>query len=404
MKRCHSCKGSIQQVIDFGQMPISNRYINDTMEEEFKFNLSIGFCDNCMLVQLIDTVPPYEMFNSNYAFFSSTSLHMSKHFKSQSDLISKICKNDPSPFVVELGSNDGIMLQHIANQGIPHLGVEPSQNVAEQSRAKGVNVTTEFFNCEMVDKIISKYGKASVICGSNVVCHIEDINSVFEGASKLLKDDGIFFFEDPYLLDIVNKTSFDQIYDEHLFYFSCLSVSKLAERFGLELIDVELLPVHGGEARYFLKKNGHAERSSRVDQQIQKELEIQLDQISGYLRFAENIKKVAYELKNKIVQLKSSGHQVIGYGATSKSATLLNFAGINSDQIDYIVDNTPSKIGKFTPGTHIPIHGYDTLASHEAKYALLLAWNHKDEIINKETEYSSMGGKFITFFPKVEVI
>jgi methylation protein EvaC len=401
--QCHNCKSETELVIDFGVMPISNRYKLGKEDEEFTFNLSVGFCDDCKLAQLSNTVPPEEMFNENYAFYSSTSKVMAEHFKNQAGLIFELCKAVEDPFVVELGSNDGIMLQHISKRGVRHLGVEPSQNVAEMSRGKGVNAISEFFCSELVTKIIDDYGKADVICGSNVVCHIQDINSVFEGVSNLLTEDGVFFFEDPYLFDIVNKTSFDQIYDEHLFYFSCLSVQAIANKFDLELVDVELLPVHGGEARYFIKRKGNNIVSDKVHSQVKKEISIGLNKIEGFKNFSDNIIRVSEDLFKTVNQLKQEGHKIVGYGATSKSSTLLNFAGLNSSHIDYIVDNTPSKIGKFTPQTNIPIISYENLADHDTEYALLLAWNHAEEIMSKEVEYKKQGGKFITFFPSVEI-
>jgi len=401
MDKCKICNHDIEIVMRFGKMPIANGFICNIDEEEFFYDLSVGFCPVCFMVQLISTVAPKKMFNESYHFISSTSLAMAEHFKRTAEEIIVRIAGRKSPFVVELGCNDGIMLGHIADKGIMHIGVEPSVNVADLARKRGINVTNEFFDVKSAKAIVNKYGQADVICGSNVMCHIEDINSVFQGIDILLKENGILFFEDPYLLDIVKKTSFDQIYDEHVYYFSGLSVSRLAKRHNLTLANMIHQDVHGGSMRYYIIKGSVGSISESVKDFISQEELMKLNKVEGYLKFKNKVNKICNDLKAVLLRIKQEGGRIAGYGATSKSTTLLNYAGIGLKFIDYISDTTPTKIDKYAPGTHIPIKSHEFFTFDNPQYALLFAWNHKAEIFKKEEIYRRKGGRFITYFPKV---
>lgn len=403
MGQCKICRQETDQIISFGKMPIANGFISNVSDDEFTYELKVDFCPKCFMVQLGETVRPDLMFNEDYHFISSTSTAMEIHFEKVADEIANMISSNESPFVVELGCNDGIMLRHILAKGIRHLGVEPSRNVALIAREKGIEVLEKFFNSATTKDILKKYGQADVICGSNVMCHIENINSVFEGVYILLKDDGILFFEDPYLLDIIKKTSFDQIYDEHIYYFSGLSISELAKKHHMQLVDMVHQDVHGGSMRYYLKKNGAGSISENVKEFLAEEMKLKLNEKGGYVRFNDNVNHICRDLKNILLKLRKDGHRVAGYGATSKSTTLLNYAGIGPDMIDYISDITPTKINKYTPGTHIPVKPHEFFTTDSPPYMLLLAWNHEKEILNKERDYRKKGGKFITYFPKVSI-
>lgn len=401
MSNCKICKHKTKSVISFGKMPVANAFIKKSSKKEFVFTLKLVFCPNCFMVQLDETVPPKKMFHSHYQFFSSTSKGMEDHFHMEAKHIQTLLKKKKDPFVVEIGSNDGIMLKHIASAGIRHLGVEPSSNVAKISHKSGVNVTTEFFSKNLAQKILKKYGSADVICGSNVICHIEDINSVFAGVSKLLAPDGVFFFEEPYMYDVVKNNSFDQIYDEHVYLYTGLSVRNLGRRHGLELVDMKHQDVHGGSMRYYLKKAPFAKVSNQVKKHLGKEKKLNLHSFKGYKDFKKNVDTVCQNLKSLLIKLKAKKLRVAGYAATSKSTTLLNYAEIGPDLIEYICDTTVTKIGLLTPGTGIPVKSHDYFKKDKPPYTILFAYNHKKEIINKEKDYQKKGGKFIIYFPKV---
>ncbi len=403
MSQCRICNQTTHQVIHFGKMPIANGFLRELDEKEFLFDMSVAFCPQCFMVQLEETVKPEMMFNDNYQFVSSTSNAMAIHFEGIAQEIAGKVADKQDPFIVELGCNDGIMLKHIAAKGIHHLGIEPSSNVAAMARKNKVEVTEKFFNAATAQEIVQEHGQADVLCGSNVFCHIEDINSVFEGASILLKDDGVLFFEDPYLLDIVQKSSFDQIYDEHVYYYSGLSVQALAQRHGLQLVDMVHQDVHGGSMRYYIQKGSDKNISQNVNDGIAAEKEWQLHQTEGYEAFKTKVDQICKDLKQTLKDIKQQKNRIVAYGATSKSTTLLNYAQIGPDLIEYICDTTPNKINKYTPGTHIPIKSYDAFLADDARNTLLLAWNHKKEIFAKEKSYREKGGKFITYFPEVVV-
>jgi methylation protein EvaC len=403
MPACKICNQTLQTIIVFGKMPISNRFVTDPDTDEYFYDLSIGFCPECFMVQLENCVDPEMMFNQEYAYYSSTSEAMSNHFKQMANEIINTLSNKASPLVIELGCNDGIMLKHVAEHGIAHLGIEPSGNVAAVAREKGIRVEENFFCADIAHKIKKKMGRADTICGANVMCHIEDINSVFEGVDILLKPDGVLCFEDPYLFDIIKKNTFDQIYDEHIYYFSGLSVSKMAERHGLQLVDMMPQNVHGGSMRYYIKNGRGHKVSQNVKHFLDQERLMNLNTINGYLPFKARVNQICSDFKNTLKEIKAKGYRIAAYGATSKSATLLMYAQVGKDLIDYVTDTTPTKIGKYTPGTHIPIKSHAYFLNDAPPYTILLAWNHKQEIFAKEQKYRESGGKFISFFPKVEI-
>lgn len=403
MSRCKVCNKETKQIISFGKMPIANAFLKNPADKEFFYNLSVAFCPACFMTQLEETVKPEVMFHANYQFISSTSKVMEAHFEEMAEKIIKRLEKKKDPFVVELGCNDGIMLKHIAKRGIKHLGVEPAGNVAAMARKNKVKVLEKFFNEKTALEIVKKHGQAEIICGANVFCHIEEINSVFKGVNILLKKAGLLFFEEPYLQDIIKKSSFDQIYDEHVYYFSGLSISSLAKRHNMQLVDMRHQDVHGGSMRYYLKKGKRNRINPRVKKYLLQERKLNLDQLKGYLGFKKKVNKICRELKQLLVKFKKEGNQIVGYGATSKSTTLLNYAKIGPKIIDYISDITPSKIGKYSPGMHISIKSHESFIADQPPSTLLLAWNHKKEIFEKEKKYRQKGGKFILYFPKVVV-
>jgi len=352
---------------------------------------------------LVEQPDREKMFHENYAFFSSTSNYMKEHFKRFANSVSELQVLDENSFVVEIGSNDGIMLQNFVEVGVPCLGVEPSENVAEISMQKGIEVVLEFFDRPLAEKISKTHQKADAILSANVMCHIPYMHSIYDGVKALLKDDGVFIFEDPYLGEIIEKTSFDQIYDEHVFLFSALSVSYLANLHGLELIDVEPQITHGGSMRYTISHKGVKTASKNVATLIEQEIELGLDNKQSYLGFTESVNKIRDDLIELLTKLKNDGKKVVAYGATSKSTTVTNYFGITPDLVECIYDTTPIKQNKLSPGAHIPVLPYDQFRESNPDYVLLFAWNHATEIMKKERDYMGNDRHWITYIPKVKV-
>ena len=402
MRNCRICDSETQNIFSFGRMPIANGFLEKTSDREYFYPLSLMLCLRCCMVQLRSVPAPKLMFGRSYAFISSTSTAMQAHFKTQAEDILRLVKRKKDPFVVELGCNDGIMLKHLAKKGIRHLGIEPAANVARQAQKNGVTVLKSFFDPRTAATIVRRYGKSDVICASNTLLSVENLNAALEGVKLLLSDNGVFFFEDPYLLDIVSLGSFDQIYDEHIYYFSGLSVANLARRHNFELVNMKHQDVHGGSMRYQLEKQP-ARKNHAVTRWLAKEKRKHLSSRTGFRGFTKAIRTTATSLQRTLKNLKSHHLQVVGYGATSKSTTLLNYAGIGPELVEYITDNSPTKIGKFTPGMHIPVKDREAFLADNPPYTLLFAWNHKREIYAKESKYRRKGGKFITYLPKIKI-
>ncbi|MCP4397512.1 MAG: class I SAM-dependent methyltransferase [bacterium] len=405
MPTCRICQTTYQSFLSFGKMPIANGFLTpDQFHAEYFFELQVGFCPHCHMVQLVKQPDRSLMFHQEYAFFSSTSTRMARHFQEFADLVIRKHLTISDPFIVELGSNDGILLQHFAKAGMRHLGIEPSANVAQVAVKKGITTITEFFDDDVARKIVQTDGQADVILAANVMCHIPYLHSVLTGIETLLKPDGLLIFEDPYLGDIITKISYDQIYDEHVFYFSLESVSNLCESHDLEVISVIPQPVHGGSMRYVIAHKGVKKKSQSVVIQQVAEEALGLSSLTTYAQLRQRIASSQRELRDLLASLKQQGKMIAGYGATSKSATVTNYCGIGPDILEFISDTTPIKQGKYSPGMHIPVRPYQEFSTNYPDYALLFAWNHAEEILAKEQAFIQSGGKWIVYVPKAQVI
>jgi methylation protein EvaC len=405
MKACLICSSPIERFMSFGKMPIANGFLGkEEFINEYFFELSIAFCEKCGMVQLMEQPAREKMFNENYAFFSGTSMAMAIHFKEYADHVMSNYLPQDDPFVVEIGSNDGIMLQYFKERNIRHLGVEPSANVAQVAEKKGINTISQFFDEKLAHEIVQKCGQANAFLGANVMCHIPYLHSVIEGIKILLKDDGIVMFEDPYMGDVIENTSYDQFYDEHVFLFSILSISYLFGQHGMEVIDVEPQWTHGGSMRYVIARKGARPVSHNLHEHLKKEKALGLDGPSVYDRFKRNCENSRDALVFLLKEIKKEGKRVLGYAATSKSTTILNYCGIGQDLIEFISDTTPIKQGKFSPGAHIPVRPYEEFLVKYPDYALLFAYNHSKEIMAKEQKFMASGGKWIMYVPEVKVL
>ena len=404
MLKCRACGNPVESFMSFGKQPIANRFIApEEVKSEYFFEMKVGVCPRCTLFQLIEQPDPDMMFHDNYTFFSQTSKGMQLHFEDYAKSVMTSYLGKVDPFVVEIGSNDGIMLRHFAKADIRHLGVEPSGNVAEKAREGGVDTISVFFGPETATKIRDERGAADAILAANVICHIPDIAGVARGAAVLLKPSGVLIFEDPYLGDVLEKISYDQIYDEHVFLFSAISVRNAFAPYGLELIDCIPQETHGGSMRYVLARTGVRSASERVQQRIAWEEQRGLGRMETFAAFARSCEASRDKLVALLARLKAEGRKVVGYAATSKSTTVLNYCGIGPDLIGYISDTTPLKQGKVSPGMHIPIKSYEDFMTDRPDFSVLFAWNHRKEVMAKEAGYGARGGKWIRFVPDVDV-
>ncbi|MEK7604874.1 MAG: methyltransferase domain-containing protein [Patescibacteria group bacterium] len=401
---CRICKGSdLVRVLSLGEHPpVDNFVAPDAVGEEKRYPLDVYFCRACSLVQLVDVVPPTELFHNAYAYFSSASVPLVRHFESYAKQIKEKYLS-PGDFVVDIGSNDGVLLQFFLPEHRV-LGIEPSSNVAEVAREQGIETLIEFFDEKLAQRIVETHGKAKVITANNVFAHIDDLDEIVRGVKTLLTDDGVFVSESHYLLDLVEHMEFDTIYHEHLCYYTVKPLQHLFNRFDMEVFDVERVAQHGGSIRVFARKRSTEPLSPRVKELLDLEEKNGLYTPDTFLGLEERVKGVREKLVSMVRELRHEGKKVIGYGAPAKSGTLLNYCGFTADDLSYITDTTPHKVGKLTPGSHIPVVSPDILKTETPDYILLLSWNYRDFILEKEKDVRARGAKFIIPVPKVEIV
>ncbi|MGI8785287.1 MAG: methyltransferase domain-containing protein [Acidobacteriota bacterium] len=405
MHKCLICQTAYEPFISFGRMPIANGFLTpEEFSREYFFELKVGACPKCSMVQLAELVEREKMFHAEYAFFSSTSMRMKEHFRQFSEYVVERYCQEANPFVIEIGSNDGILLQNFAARGIAHLGIEPSANVAQVANQNGIRTICEFFDDDLARRIVAQDGQVDAFMGANVMCHIPTLHGVMSGIEILLKPKGVLVFEDPYLGDILEKVSYDQIYDEHAFYFSVESISYLVEQHGLEVIDVLPQPVHGGSMRYVVAHRGARPVAASVANQREREAAFGLHDRSTFERLRAGIEESRDELVALLLGLRQAGRRVVGYAATSKSTTVINYCQITAETVEFISDTTPIKQGKYSPGMHIPVRPHAEFAARYPDYALLFGWNHAGEIMSKEQAFRASGGQWIVYVPRVEVL
>jgi len=374
---CRICNTTTKKFLDLGKQPMANNFIQSPTMDEFFYNLEVFFCPDCFTVQIGNCPAKEDVFNDDYAFFTSTSEYMKQHFKELAhDIKSKLPLN--GSFVVEIGSNDGTFLKNFKRYN--HLGIEPSGNVCLHAKKKGVICLHSFFNKETADRIVDLYGKADVIVSANVFPHMVDRKSVLDGIRTLLKPDGVWINEEASLSRVINLCSYDQFYNEHIFFSSVSSFKKTMKMFDLCLSGVCRVEVHGGTTRYFTThakaKNG--EKHGMVEVIADGEV---LDNFDVFAKFSERVKTSRKRFMHKLFSI---GQKTVGYGATAKSTTVLNYCKVGTSLIDKIYDTTPIKIGKLSPGMHVPIAPYCEFERDKPENVVLFAWNHAEEIMEKE--------------------
>lgn len=400
---CRACKNrDLVKFLSLGSMPLANSFLKEEEldKEENVYPLEVYFCTRCGLAQLVDIVPPEVMFK-DYIYVSSTSDTLPKHFMDLAREAVKESSNDVS-LVIDIGSNDGLLLSCFQKLGTKVLGIDPAENVAKIANEKGIKTLTYFFDEETAKYIEKKYGKAKIITATNVLGHVNNLESFVKGVKTLIEENGIFVIEVPYVVDLIENIEFDTIYHEHLSYFSVHSAIKLFDIFGMEVFHVRHVSIHGGSIRIFVRgKTGRTKESVSSFLSIEKEKSF--DTLRPYKDFSNRVEKIKRDTLDLLEKLKMDGKSIVGYGAPAKGNTLLNYFGIGKETINYTVDKSPLKQGLYTPGMKIPVYNPSKLLDDMPDYVFILAWNFSEEVIKQQKEYSERGGKFIVPIPKPSI-
>ena len=405
--RCRHCgKGLEHTFIDLGMSPLCESFLTAAQlgEPETSYPLHVRVCDACWLVQLPEFVHPVHIF-TEYAYFSSYSTSWVAHAKRYCELMKARLDLRDDSFVVELGSNDGYLLQHFIELGQRVLGIEPAANVAEAARARGIPTLTAFFNTKLAREVVAQHGHADLIAANNVLAQVPALNDFVAGMAYLLAPDGVITIEVPHLERLIAENQFDTIYHEHFSYFSLVTVERIAAANGLVAIDVEVLATHGGSLRIYLARLGSRHQiSSRVRDMLDRERRAGLETLAAYSDFASQVQRTKRELLSVLIRAKEEGKRICGYGAPGKGNTLLNYCGIGTDFLDFTVDRNPYKHGRYTPGMHIPIKPLDAIDAAQPDYILILPWNLKQEIVEQMSHVGRWGSKFVVPIPEIAVI
>ena len=395
----------IRKFLDLGIQPLANQYLNKPKNLSVKkgqlYNLNVCFNSKTKLVSISKKIPVKKMFNNTYPYKSSMSKTMLNSFKNLSNEIKKRFK--PKLFL-EIGSNDGALIKNFNIKNT--VCVEPCANLAKITKKNGYYTYAKYWNYSLSTEIKKKFNSIDVIYAANTLTHIANLREVFRSICNILSNDGVLIIEDPSLLECIKQTSYDQFYNEHIYVFSALAVKNIINEFGLELFDIQKISTHGGSLRYFIKrkKNNQIKISNKVSTQINKEIKYGLDKFATFVKFGEK----TVDSKNRLIyllnRLKKQNKTIVGYGATAKATTILNYCDIDEKIIDFFIDTTPDKINKYMPGKKIPIKRYNKKIYKNVDYFLLGAWNFKKEIFKKEKKFIKKGGKFITHVPKPRII
>jgi 2-polyprenyl-3-methyl-5-hydroxy-6-metoxy-1,4-benzoquinol methylase len=405
---CRFCGAPLRvSFADLGMSPLSNAFLKEGELDrpETFYPLHARACERCLLVQLDHSQPAEQIFTEDYAYFSSYSDLWLKH---ASDYVDYMCGRfgyGAKHYAVEIASNDGYLLQYFARRGVAVLGVEPAANCARAAEAKGVPSLVKFFNAQTARELAARR-KADLLLGNNVLAHVPDLNAFVQGMPLLLAADGVLTMEFPHLLNLIEQNQFDTIYHEHFSYFSFLAAERVFAQHGITLFDVQELPTHGGSLRIFGRHQADASKPVEASVVALKEKEARagLDRIDTYRAFAARVARTKRRLLEFLVKAKDEGKRIVGYGAPAKGNTLLNYCGVRSDFLDFTVDRSPHKQGRYLPGTHIPIRHPDAIREARPDYLLILPWNLRDEIIGQTAYIRDWGGKFVVPIPEVTVL
>lgn len=406
---CAFCNSTdLNEIINFGDVALAGGFLKkEEFAQEKKYPLVIIFCKSCYAVQVRDHIDPSVLFETDF-YFSSAIKTLRDHFANYaSEVVERFLKNPKDSQVLEFGSNDGVLLEPLSREGVGTvIGVDPAKNIVGTIKDDSLVLINDFFNVSVAESVTEKYGKTDIVMANNVFAHISDINGTTEAVGKVLSDDGIFIFEVHYLGKILEEMQYDFIYHEHIYYYSLLALENHLARHDMVIFDIKPIKIHGGSIRFYAAKKGslHSKNvSSAVGALRDREIELGYDKPETYTKFASQVAEKKQTLMGILDELKKDGHTIAGYGASGRANTIIQYCGINSKHVDFMIDDAPAKLGLYTPGSHLPIYNNKAIRERNPDYILVFAWAFYEEILAKCEEYIEGGGRMIVPLPEVKV-
>jgi methylation protein EvaC len=408
--QCAFCQSkNLSDVINFGDFALAGGFLKkEQIPTEKKYPLVIVFCRDCYAVQVRDHIDPEVLFKTDF-YFSSAIKTLRDHFTAYAtEVVDRFLPDPKQAKVLEFGSNDGVLLKPLADQGVGTvIGVDPAQNIVEGIDDGRLKLVNDFFNAATADRITQEYGNVDMVMANNVFAHITDINGVTEGVYNVLGDEGVFVFEVHYLGKILEEMQYDFIYHEHIYYYSMLALENHLARHNMVIFDIKPISIHGGSIRYYAAKKDSQHAGAISDAVIElrkQELALGYDKAETYAQFASRVAEKKEALMSLLTDLKQQGNKIVGYGASGRANTIIQYCGITDEYVDYMIDDGPAKQGLYTPGSHLEIKDNSMLTTDKPDYAVLFAWAFYEEIAKKSGAYLEAGGKFIVPLPEVRVI